>query len=54
MGLGNVNIEKLYTYITKNNAVGDMSYGLREGRDGQKIRMGRESGYHIRKKLHKE
>ena len=51
MGLGNVNIEKLFTYLTKNNAVGDMSYGLREGRDGQIIRMGSESGYLIRNKL---
>jgi hypothetical protein len=54
MGLGNVNIEKLFTYLTKNNAVGDMSYGLREGRDGQIIRMGSESGYLIRNKLPKE
>jgi hypothetical protein len=54
MGLGNVNIEKLFTYLSKNNAVGDIAYGLRDGKDGQIIRMGSESGYLIRNKLPKE
>jgi len=51
MGLGNVNIEKLYTYLVKNNALGDLAYGLRDGKEGQIIRMGSESGYTIRGKL---
>jgi hypothetical protein len=54
MGIGNVNIEKLFTYLTKNNAVGDIAYGLRDGKEGQIIRMGSESGYLIRNKLPKE
>ncbi len=51
MGLGNVNIEKLYAYLIKNNALGDLAYGLRDGKEGQIIRMGSESGYTIRGKL---
>jgi hypothetical protein len=51
MGLGNVNIEKLYTYLVKTNALGDLAYGIRDGKDGQIIRMGSESGYLIRGKL---
>jgi hypothetical protein len=51
MGLGNVNIEKLYAYLVKNNALGDLAYGLRDGKDGQIIRFGSESGYTIRGKL---
>jgi hypothetical protein len=54
MGIGNVNIEKLFTYLTRNNAVGDIAYGLRDGKEGQIIRMGSESGYLIRDKLPKE
>jgi len=54
MGLGNVNIEKLYTYLVKNNALGDLAYGIRDGKDGQIIRMGSESGYTIRGKLPQE
>ena len=54
MGLGNVNIEKLFTYLTKNNAVGDLAFGLRDGKEDQIIRMGSESGYVIRDKLPKE
>jgi hypothetical protein len=54
MGLGNVNIEKLYSYLVKNNALGDMAYGIRDGKDGQIIRMGSESGYTIRGKLPQE
>jgi len=54
MGLGNVNIEKLYAYLVKNNAVGDLAYGLRDGKEGQIIRFGSESGYTIRGKLPQE
>lgn len=54
MGLGNVNIEKLYAYLVKNNALGDLAYGLRDGREGQIIRFGSESGYTIRGKLPQE
>jgi hypothetical protein len=54
MGLGNVNIEKLYAFLMKNNAMGDLAYGIRDGRDGQIIRMGSESGYTIRGKLPQE
>jgi len=54
MGLGNVNIEKLYAYLMKNNALGDLAYGIRDGKDGQIIRLGSESGYIIRGKLPKE
>jgi hypothetical protein len=51
MGLGNVNIEKLYSYLVKKNALGDLAYGIRDGKDGQIIRFGSESGYTIRDKL---
>lgn len=54
MGMGNVNIEKLFSYLTMKNAVGDIAFGLRDGKDGQIIRMGSESGYLIRNKLPKE
>ncbi len=54
MGLGNVNIEKLYAYLVKNNALGDLAYGLRDGKEGQIVRMGSESGYTIRDKLPQE
>ena len=54
MGVGNVNIEKLYAYLMKNNALGDIAWGKRDGRDGQIIRMGSESGYSIRGKLPEE
>jgi hypothetical protein len=54
MGLGNVNIEKLYSYLVKNNALGDLAYGIRDGREGQIIRFGSESGYSIRGKLPQE
>ncbi|HUU99790.1 MAG TPA: FAD-dependent oxidoreductase [Bacteroidales bacterium] len=54
MGLGNVNIEKLYSYLVKNNALGDLAYGIRDGKQGQIIRMGSESGYTIRGKLPQE
>jgi hypothetical protein len=54
MGLGNVNIEKLYSYLVKNNALGDLAYGIRDGKEGQIIRFGSESGYSIRGKLPQE
>ncbi len=54
MGLGNVNIEKLYTYLVKNNALGDLAYGIRDGKEGQIIRFGSESGYTIKGKLPQE
>jgi hypothetical protein len=54
MGIGNVNIEKLYTYLDKNNAIGDLAFGTRSGKDGQIVRMGSESGYLIKDKLPKE
>jgi len=54
MGIGNVNIEKLYAYLVKNNALGDLAYGIRDGREDQIIRMGSESGYTIRGKLPQE
>jgi hypothetical protein len=54
MGLGNVNIEKLYSYLVKNNALGDLAYGIRDGKEGQIIRLGSESGYTIRGKLPQE
>jgi len=54
MGVGNVNIEKLYTYLMKNNALGDIAWGIRDGREGQIIRMGSESGNSIRGKLPQE
>lgn len=54
MGLGNVNIEKLYSYLVKKNALGDLAYGIRDGREGEIIRIGSESGYTIRGKLPQE
>lgn len=54
MGLGNVNIEKLYSYLVKNNALGDLAYGIRDGKEGQIIRFGSESGYSIKGKLPQE
>ena len=51
MGIANVNIEKLFTYLSKNNALGELAFGLRDGKEGQIIRFGSESGYTIRDKL---
>ena len=51
MGVGNVNIEKLFTYLVKNNALGDITYGLRDGKEGQIIRMGSEGSSVIKNKL---
>lgn len=42
MGIGNVNIEKLHEYLKDSNAVGDYALGLRDGKEGQIIRMGSE------------
>lgn len=44
MGIGNVNIEKLHSYLKNNNAVGDYSLGLRDGKENQIIRLGFEGG----------
>jgi hypothetical protein len=44
MGIGNVDIEKLRDYLKAHNAMGDYSLGLRDGKDGQIIRMGSEGG----------
>jgi hypothetical protein len=44
MGLGNVDIEKLHDFLKSNNAVGDFALGIRDGKNGQIIRMGSESG----------
>jgi hypothetical protein len=51
MALGNVNIEKMYAYLVSKNALGDLAYGIRDGKEGQIIRFGSESGYVIRGKL---
>jgi hypothetical protein len=42
MGIGNVNIEKLHGFLRENNAVGDYALGLRDGKEGQIIRLGFE------------
>lgn len=44
MGIGNVNIEKLHSYLYYKNAVGDYSLGLRDGKEGQIIRLGFKGG----------
>jgi hypothetical protein len=54
MGIGNVNIEKLYAYLIRNNALGDIAWGLRDGKEGQIIRMGSEGGSTIKGKLPQE
>jgi len=45
MGLGNVNLEKFYTYLKANDAVGDLCYGTRSGRENQIIRLGARSAH---------
>jgi FAD dependent oxidoreductase len=47
MGLGNVDIEKYYKYLSDQNAVGQLAYGMRSGEPGKIIRLGSEgsSGY---------
>ena len=42
MGIGNVDIEKLYDFLKVNNAAGDIALGLRSGKESQIIRMGAE------------
>lgn len=42
MGIGNVNIEKLYDFLKSHNALGQYAIGLRDGKDDQIIRMGSE------------
>ena len=39
MGVGNVNIEKLYEYLKENNALGEFALGLRDGKEGQVVRL---------------
>ena len=43
MGLGNVDLEKFYQYLKDNDAVGDLCYGIRSGKDDQVIRLGGQS-----------
>ena len=43
MGLGNVDLEKFYDYLKANDAVGDLCYGTRSGKDDQIIRLGGHS-----------
>jgi hypothetical protein len=43
MGLGNVDLEKFYQYLRANDAVGDLCYGTRSGKEGQIIRLGGRS-----------
>lgn len=42
MGIGNVNIEQYYVFLNSRNAIGQLAYGMRSGRDGQIIRIGSE------------
>ena len=43
MGLGNVDLEKFYQYLKDNDAVGDLCYGTRSGKEDQIIRLGGQS-----------
>jgi len=47
MGIGNVNIERYYEFLNSRNAIGQLAYGMRSGKDGQIIRIGSEgpNGY---------
>lgn len=47
MGLGNVDIEKYYKFLSDNNAVDQLAYGVRSGVPGKIIRIGGEgaTGY---------
>jgi hypothetical protein len=40
MGVGNVDIEKLTAYLQQNNALTDLVYGRRSGKDNQIVRIG--------------
>ena len=42
MGVGNVNIERYYEFLTSRDAVGQLARGVRSGKDGQIIRIGSE------------
>lgn len=43
VGIGNVSMDKYYDYLKSNNAVGQLSRGMRSGRPNQIIRVGNES-----------
>lgn len=43
MGLGNVDLEKFYQYLAANDAVGDLCYGTRSGKEDLIIRLGGRS-----------
>jgi hypothetical protein len=43
MGLGNVNIEKFYEYLKAKDAVGELCFGTRSGKEDQIIRIGGDS-----------
>ena len=43
MGLGNVDLEKFYHFLKANDAVGDLCYGTRSGKEDQIIRLGGRS-----------
>jgi hypothetical protein len=42
MGLGNVDIEKYYDYLSEKNAIGQLARGVRSGMPGRIIRLGSE------------
>jgi hypothetical protein len=44
MGVGNVDIEKLYEYLKRNNSIRELSFGLRDGKEGQIIRIASNGG----------
>jgi len=43
MGLGNVDLEQFHQYLKANDAVGDLCYGTRSGKEDQIIRLGGRS-----------
>ena len=44
MGVGNVEIEKVYDFLKVNNAIGQFALGKRSGKESQIIRLGFEGG----------
>ncbi|HPI69657.1 MAG TPA: FAD-dependent oxidoreductase, partial [Bacteroidales bacterium] len=42
MGVANVNIEKLYEYLRSINSVGQLTFGIRDGKENQIVRFGSE------------
>ncbi|HUX58572.1 MAG TPA: FAD-dependent oxidoreductase [Bacteroidales bacterium] len=54
MGMGNINIERLHDYLKSIDAVGDYSLGIRDGKDGQIIRMGSEGTGRRAARMHPE